>query len=103
MYQILGEAEDPAAVERFVHQWLGSLIDYDSRKPAELVPTLSQYLECGGSYDATAAALSVHRNTLKYRLQRIRGISGHDLGNPGTNFNLHLATPAWQTLQSLRA
>lgn len=103
VYQILCEAEDPAAVERFVRQWLGSLIDYDSRKPAELVPTLSQYLECGGSYDATAAALSVHRNTLKYRLQRIRDISGHDLGNPGTNFNLHLATRAWQTLQSLRA
>jgi sugar diacid utilization regulator len=103
VYQILCEAEDPAAVERFVHQWLGSLIDYDSRKPAELVPTLSQYLECGGSYDATAAALSVHRNTLKYRLQRIRDISGHDLGNPGTNFNLHLATRALQTLQSLRA
>lgn len=103
VYQILCEAEDPATVERFVHRWLGSLIDYDSRKHAELVPTLSQYLECGGSYDATAAALSVHRNTLKYRLQRIREISGHDLGNPATNFNLHLATRAWQTVQSLRA
>ena len=103
VYQILCETEDPATVERFVRQWLGSLIDYDSRKHAELVPTLSQYLECGGSYDATAAALSVHRNTLKYRLQRIREISGHNLANPATNFNLHLATLAWQTLQSLRA
>jgi sugar diacid utilization regulator len=103
VYQILCEAEDPATVERFVQRWLGSLIAYDSRKHAELVPTLSQYLERGGSYDATAAALSVHRNTLKYRLQRIREISGHDLGNPDTNFNLHLATRAWQAVQSLRA
>src|SRR6202030_2319654 len=98
VYQILGETEDPATVERFVRHWLGSLIDYDSRKHAELVRTLSRYLECGGSYDATAAALSVHRNTLKYRLQRIREISGHDLTNPATNFNLHLATRAWETL-----
>jgi len=45
----------------------------------------------------------VHRSTLKYRLQRIREISGHDLTDPGTNFNLQLATRAWQTLQSLRA
>jgi DNA-binding PucR family transcriptional regulator len=103
VYRILSEVEDPAAVERFVRQWLGSLLDYDARKRSELVSTLSQYLECGGSYDATAAALSVHRSTLKYRLQRIREISGHDLADPDTNFNLQLATRAWRTLQTLRA
>jgi DNA-binding PucR family transcriptional regulator len=81
---------------------LGSLLDYDARKGSELVATLTQYLECGGAYDATAAAMSVHRSTLKYRLQRIREISGHDLADPGTGFNLQLATRAWQTLQTLR-
>jgi DNA-binding PucR family transcriptional regulator len=103
VYRILSEVEDPAAVERFVRQWLGSLLDYDARKRSELVSTLSQYLECGGGYDATAAALSVHRSTLKYRLQRIREISGHDLADPDTDFNLQLATRAWRTLQTLRA
>jgi sugar diacid utilization regulator len=103
VYRILCEVEDPSAVERLVRQWLGALLDYDSRKRSELVPTLCRYLECGGSYDGTAAALSVHRSTLKYRLQRIREISGHDLADPGTNFNLQLATRAWQTLQTLRA
>jgi sugar diacid utilization regulator len=103
VYQMLCEVEDPSAVERFVRQWLGALLDYDSRKRSELVPTLCRYLECGGGYDGTAAALSVHRSTLKYRLQRIREISGHDLADPGTNFNLQLATRAWQTLQMLRA
>jgi sugar diacid utilization regulator len=103
VYRILCEVEDPSAVERFVRQWLGSLLDYDSRRRAELVPTLCRYLECGGSYDRTAGALSVHRSTLKYRLQRIREISGHDLTDPGINFNLQLATRAWQTLETLRS
>jgi sugar diacid utilization regulator len=103
VYRMLCEVEDASTVEHFVHRWLGPLLDYDARKHAELVGTLSQYLECGGSYEATAAALSVHRSTLKYRLQRIREISGHDLGDPDTHFNLHLATRAWQTLQALRA
>lgn len=102
VYRILGEVRDTAAVEGFVRQWLGALLDYDARKRSELVPTLCRYLERGGSYDGTAAALSVHRSTLKYRLQRIREISGHDLTDPDTNFNLQLATRAWQTLQSLR-
>jgi DNA-binding PucR family transcriptional regulator len=45
----------------------------------------------------------VHRSTLKYRLQRIREISGHNLTDPDTNFNLQLATRAWRTLQTLQA
>lgn len=102
VYRLLCEVENPASVERLVRHWLGQLLDYDERKRSDLVLTLSKYLECGGSYDATAAALSVHRSTLKYRLQRIREISGHDLTEPETRFNLELATRAWQTLLALR-
>lgn len=102
VYQILGEVEDPEAVERLVRRWLGHLLDYDAKRKSELVATLSQYLECGGSYNTTAAALCVHRSTLKYRLQRIREISGLDLTDPDTHFNLQLATRAWRTLQALR-
>jgi DNA-binding PucR family transcriptional regulator len=90
-------------VEVFVREWLGALLDYDTRKGSSLVTTLTLYLECGGGYDATATALTVHRSTLKYRLQRIREISGHDITDPATNFNLRFATRAWQTLQTLRS
>ena len=103
VYQIFGEIPDPAAIERLVRRWLGPLLDYDRHKKSELVGTLSQYLESGGSYNATAEALCVHRSTLKYRLQRIREISGLDLTDPDTHFNLQLATRAWRTLSALRS
>jgi sugar diacid utilization regulator len=102
VYRLLSEVPDTAGVERFVRSWLGALLDYDSRRHSGLVSTLTEYLECGGSYDAAAQSLSVHRNTLKYRLQRIRELSGHDLSCPDTRFNLQLATRAWQTLAGLR-
>ncbi|WP_236055924.1 CdaR family transcriptional regulator [Mycobacterium sp. SM1] len=102
VYRIFCEVKEPAALERFVRQWLGTLLDYDTCKHSELVATLGCYLECGGNYDCTAAMLCVHRSTLKYRLQRIREISGHDLAHPGIRFNLQLATRAWQTLQTLQ-
>jgi len=44
----------------------------------------------------------VHRSTLKYRLQRIREISGHDLASSETQFNLQLAFRAWQTLSTVQ-
>lgn len=54
------------------------------------------------SYQEAQVALRIHRSTLKYRLGRIRQISGHDLGLPDAQFNLQLATRAWRTLQALR-
>jgi len=63
---------------------------------------LSEYLECGGSYNATARALSVPRSTFKYRLKRIRELSGYDLTDPDTAFNLQLASRAWRTLELIR-
>ena len=102
LYKILATAGDTSAMERFVTEWLGPLIDYDAGHGTPLVLTLSEYLDCGGNYDASAKALSVHRSTLKYRLQRIRRVSGHDIGVPDVQFNLQVATHAWRTLQALR-
>lgn len=102
VYKVLATANDMSAMERFVAEWLGGLIDYDGIHGTQLVLTLSKYLDCGGNYDASALALSVHRSTLKYRLRRIREVSGHDIGHPDAQFNLQVATRAWRTLQALR-
>ena len=101
IFRMLAAIPDLSDVEAFVREWLGSLIDYDARRKAELVHTLAQYLEHGGNYDATAAELSVHKSTLKYRLQRIRELTGLELNDPDVHFNLQLATRAWGTLQAL--
>jgi hypothetical protein len=102
VFRIFAEVEDPATVERFAKTWLGTLLEYDERKPAELVETLSQFLDLGSAHAATCAVLGIHRSTLKYRLHRIREISGHDLSDPDTRFNLQLATRAWRTLDAMR-
>jgi DNA-binding PucR family transcriptional regulator len=77
---------------------LGVLIDYDDNKNSDLVLTLSDYLECGGNYDHSAADLHIHGSTLRYRLARIGQLSGYDLRDVDTRFNLHAATRAWRFL-----
>ncbi|HEY4461466.1 MAG TPA: helix-turn-helix domain-containing protein [Streptosporangiaceae bacterium] len=100
--RMLAAVDDLTDVEAFVGKWLGPLAAYDQRKHTELVKTLTQYLRHGGRYEATSRALSVHRSTLKYRLQRIRELTGLELGDPETHFSLQLATRAYVTLQALR-
>ena len=98
IYRILAGGEHQAEVEGFVREWLGPLLDYDAAHGAELVKTLSTHLECGGNYDETADGLAIHRSTLRYRLQRIREVSGLDLADVDARFNLHAATRAWRVL-----
>ncbi len=82
--------------------WIGKLLACGQQRGADLVRTLGHYLDRGGNYEATAAVLIGLRNTLKYRLQRIRQITGHDLSDPEIFFNLKLAARSWQTLRALR-
>src|SRR6202047_648800 len=97
-YRLIDAAHRGGEGESFVREWLGTLLDYDDSKNSELVMTLSDYLECGGNYDESAAALHVHRSTLRYRLARIAQLTGHDLRKVDTRFNLHAATRAWRFL-----
>ena len=97
-YRLIDAAHGGGEVESFMREWLGTLLDYDESKNSELVMTLSDYLECGGNYDESAAALHIHRSTLRYRLARIAELTGHDLRKVDTRFNLHAATRAWRFL-----
>ncbi|MDI5974371.1 helix-turn-helix domain-containing protein [Streptomyces sp. SL13] len=90
--RMMGAGDGQREADRFVREWLGRLLDYDARHHTELVTTLSRYLESGGSYDTTSRTLLVHRSTVRYRLQRIGEITGHDLSDVGTRLNLHVAT-----------
>ncbi|MGW5479374.1 PucR family transcriptional regulator [Streptomyces sp. NPDC004008] len=98
LYRILGPGSDYRELEGFVREWLGRLIDYDARHGSGMVATLAQYFDCGGNYDETAAALAVHRSTLRYRLQRIREIGGRDLADVDTRLNLQVATRVWKIM-----
>jgi DNA-binding PucR family transcriptional regulator len=97
-YHLVDAAHRVGAADEYARQWLGALIDYDAVKNTDLVLTLSHYLECGGNYDESAATLHVHRSTLRYRLGRIADLTGYDLRNIDTRFNLHAATRVWHFL-----
>jgi sugar diacid utilization regulator len=102
VYRMLSSVADPAGIEAFMNDQLGTLLDYDKRHHCDLLVTLAQYLDSGCNIDQAAAVLAIHRNTLKYRLKRVRELLGQDLNDGSTRLDLHLATRVWLTLDSLR-
>ncbi|RAY12819.1 PucR family transcriptional regulator [Actinomadura craniellae] len=63
---------------------------------ADLLRTAEAYLEHAGQVQPAAAALSVHRQTLYYRLSRIEALTGLDLGSGEDRLLLHLAVRAFR-------
>jgi len=55
-----------------------------------LVETLSTYLERAGSLEATARALVVHTNTVRYRMRRVADVTGFTPADPRDAFALRL-------------
>jgi DNA-binding PucR family transcriptional regulator len=63
---------------RILEEALQPLLEYDQAHHAELVATLQAYVESGAKLTRTARRLTVHPNTVVYRLRRIRELSGRD-------------------------
>ena len=79
VYRLLFHVTDPAELSGFTDQVLGPLIDYDERHNTDLVRTLATFLAHNGNLHATARELSLHVNSVTYRMQRIQSIAGLDL------------------------
>jgi PucR family transcriptional regulator, purine catabolism regulatory protein len=86
---LLAAVTDERLVD-YSRRHLGPLIEHDTSRKGNLVATLRAYLETGEQQQA-AQKLRVHPNTLRYRLDRIREISGVDLEDPETRLNLAVA------------
>jgi PucR C-terminal helix-turn-helix domain/GGDEF-like domain len=82
----------PASVLRsFREHLLGPLLAYDDRHRAELLSTLREFLACSGSWNACAAKMFVHVNTVRYRIRRIEELTGRDLSRLEDQVDLFLA------------
>ena len=86
---LLAAVADERLVD-YTRRLLGSLVEHDRARNGSLVATLRAYLETGEQQQA-AKQLRVHPNTLRYRLDRIREISGVDLEDAETRLNLAVA------------
>lgn len=87
-------ANDRVNVLNYVHPAIWELLDHDRRHGSELVETLYAYMQNGCSTARTALLLCLHKNTLLYRLGRIREITGNDLSSGEDLFLFHLSIRA---------
>ena len=91
-------SDDPAELERFYAETIKPLSDYDEQYETELVATVEAYLDNDGNVAATAKQLFTHRHTIRYRLERVRELCGHDVSSTEGREKLGLGLKAMRVL-----
>ena len=78
-YQMLFYVEDKAKLQMFRDRHLKTLYEIDKDSTSQLLETLHEYLIQDGNMMQTSKKLFIHRNTLQYRLDRIKSITDCDI------------------------
>jgi PucR C-terminal helix-turn-helix domain len=91
-------SEDAGELERFYEETVAPLSAYDEQYETELVTTIEAYLENDGNVTPTATQLFTHRHTIRYRLERVKDLCGHDLTSTEGREKLGLGLKAMRVL-----
>lgn len=84
----VGGVDDAQAM---VERWLAPLIEHDAAHRTGLVETLEAFLANQRSWQKTAAAMNVHRQTVLYRIHKVEELTGAQLSDTADLAQLWLA------------
>lgn len=81
---------------KFYTHYLSTLLTYDLENKTSFTPTLKAYLAHHLNIATTSRALFIHRNTLLYRIEKIKGLLPVDLEQEKNTFALQLALKLYE-------
>lgn len=79
IYKILADVKEAAIYPEFVNETVGELMKYDMENHTDYMEILEAYFENECSIIHTAQALYCHKNTLSYKLDKVKKILGYDI------------------------
>ena len=91
-------SEDPGELQRFYADTVEPLVAYDDQYETDLLQTVEAFLDADGNVAGTAQRLFTHRHTIRYRLERVRELTGLDVGSTDGREKLSLGLKAMRVL-----
>ncbi len=82
VYKLLFMIENSDIIMSAYPDKLKKVLEYDNANDSTLIPTLEKYLENQGSLIMTADAMNIHKNTVTYRINKIKSLLDIDLSKP---------------------
>ncbi len=92
--EMLDTCNDHVNLMNYVHPSIWALCEHDQAHDSELLETLFAFMQNGCNTARTSALLNLHKNTLLYRLNRIKELTNNDLASGEDLFLFHLSIRA---------
>ena len=73
---------------------INPIVEYDKLNNAELIKTLRVYFKCNGNMKKISKEMFMHYNTIVYRIQKIKDITGVDFENGDIRLKFEIALKA---------
>jgi purine catabolism regulator len=84
-------SETSVGIRNYCMDMLGPLLEHDRSSTAPLLDTLRVFLECNQNHAEAARVLGIHYNSLRYRLKRIRQLTGNIFEEPQKRLAIEVA------------
>ncbi len=91
VYKLLADVKEPELYQVFVREVVGGLLDYDEENDTDYMQILEAYFDNECSILHTAEVLYCHKNTLAYKINKIKEILGCDILNNENRTKIMLA------------
>ena len=85
-------------LQGFYEETVATLVAYDEQYETELVRTLETFLDADGNVAKTSEKLFTHRHTIRYRLERVKELTGLDVNSTDGRERLSLGLKAMRVL-----
>ncbi len=94
VYQMLFSLEDTRNLNKYYEDKLRPIIEYDNINNSKLIETLEVYLDENCNNTSTSERLFLHRNSLRYRINKIEELLDVDLRKLNQCIDIKLAIDA---------
>ena len=102
VYNILGSGIPKAVLSDFYESSVGLLAEYDRENNANLLDTLEVYLMENRNISAAAQKLYIHRNTMNYRINKIKQVLNTDFDDSEKLLKLQIGIRVMRIIKSMR-
>lgn len=91
IYSLITQISNGKFLDDYVESKIGKLIKMDKMQEGDLCDTLETYLNCNCNVNSASESLFIHRNTMRYRMDKIKKILEDDINDMSVLLELKLA------------
>jgi purine catabolism regulator len=102
IYEAVTGGDSDHAFRVLQNRVLGPVLDYEKASGLPLIATLRALFAANGHVSGAARDLGINRQSLLYRLERLRRLTGLDIATPEDRFALEVALRAYTIVEQVR-